>query len=290
MDTLGWTLQDYTNIALAASTIALAIFTIFLAIVTAFPPIFRERKEHYEKLNLYVFGFLSNLKDLRERTDGLNFLRFEATFPPSSVLYQDAEKHLEIDHTGLANRITSLSNDMIKHNLEVDNLLESLDNLFDQSFVKNPNALFDIEKMYQTEKDNIKRITIDRWRSLFYSLSNYSENRTTSQVLEEDIRKNVRIKFTNKQIIVEPGITIAYASNETEYLNFRNIFIDEVLKNHDVLEKISKLKERKLLLIKEAQSISYIAGKIVNSITTGNYKTKAECCPTLWRLFRNYGI
>ena len=92
------------------------------------------------------------------------------------------------------------------------------------------------------------------------------------------------------ELEIEPGIIIAYGNNENELDNIQTIFINDILKNQEILQKIVYITNKKYSMEKEdisnIRKLSF--GFFSKPIVSGQYDKTAKCCPKFWKLYRSY--
>jgi hypothetical protein len=96
--------------------------------------------------------------------------------------------------------------------------------------------------------------------------------------LDKGINPDFTIRVGDK--IIAKGDSL----EESDKLN--RIFINEVLKNTNIIEIVVDLLNRKSRLEKNVLDIRNMAIDISNLISSGYYRTKAQCCPSIFRLNR----
>jgi hypothetical protein len=264
----------------------------------------KERKKHYKKLNDVVFRPLSLLTNINNGYNLLDSLKIgiliDESIPMDYIVYRDAMLHLKEDYPDLPEMIHNIKDKIHMHNSKVESLDKlidrNIDNYAKQYYIRPTSQLFPknnhIDYNYYQKKEVVKKVVTDSWNHIIILIKNPIDVQSINKMTDEYITKNIRFRKKSNpfELEIEPGITIAFGKDENELDKIREFFINNILKNEDIIQELVCIINKKISLEKDIDYIRISANDISYAIDIDYYNKKVKCCPTAMKLLRNYGI
>jgi hypothetical protein len=252
-----------------------------------------ERRKHFVALDSAVFRTLAYLvpnvnpiiENIKGNTiidiDNLTYLKIGSTLPIKSRHYRDALKHMQKDSPNLPSKIDSLSNDINIHNEKVDNLFLLIRSLITDSSKKSTNPL--LSSSYKMSIENILSIFLRFWKEA-------TLNHNTVREIQYDVEYRInsgKFKFDNNSGLLRLNDILVAEEKDNELVEIQSRLL-KLIKNEAILSSYLELNKSKMDINKKMIEIQEIAKEISDDIQNNKYTQKAECCPTILKLIRNY--
>jgi hypothetical protein len=259
---------------------------------------FEQFKKHYLHLDETVFRTLA-IDNTNNKSKLLNYLKLDVYFPPD-YYYEDALLHMKKDRSDIPGLVDDLRIEIKNYDCQVEKLVKLIDgNIL--NYVKRSFRKIDPLKLHSytdfgndyVRKETIKNIVLEIWKRNITSIDIPTDIQTICKKIDDEIRCDI-IRFKKDfypfyQLLHNSTDQIGVGNNEQDMKDIQTIFINDLLKNEKILGKLVYLVNKKNSLENEnIFKIRNLCNQYSIRIEKSKYRTKAKCCPDLWRLFRQY--
>lgn len=193
---------------------------------------------------------------------------------------------MEKYYRSLPEETDRLLEDISQHNIEVQQSIAMINDFIDNdSYNVIQNRLLP-PTFYN---DNIHNISSMVWRDIIQNT-----NRLTNiPKIKEDIdvlvgRLTIHSKGDNNNVLSIQHQNIGEGNYPNDSSIIKDVFINNVLKNEAILQKLVYIINSKLELESRINNISHHFHNLSNAIEINYYEEKVRCCPTILKAIRNY--
>jgi len=232
-----------------------------------------ERRKHYQRLNAEVFRVLAGRFLVSAGQSGLNRLQYKMRIPYDSLLFESAVAHLEKDTKLRKRELLQLGTDVEKHNVQVERLRKVLRSLMEENLVG------------YDDNSNLPKNGTYISDACFQVLGTAYLDRLAGSSNTHFSVGQLRVQGN---LLLSDGYGIAKLA--TEQVADFTARLETILNDKRVIVEVDALRDLIKELNLEARESSIITetDHIVAAIDREIYRTKTKCCPTMWKLARDY--
>ncbi len=254
-------------------------------------------EKHYITLNKAVFQFLAPIKkgdDIEDVPEDnlIDILKIKVYLPIHSTIYKYAIHHMNKDCPSLSEKIDKLDKELNNHNLKINDLDNLIRNVITNSFIKKTNTpIISYNSKYDIDEENAREAALKSWKHI-YEKMNQPQQPNIIKYFEKELQNigdHIKKSESEQNELLIHDLLIGKGSNTNEIDNIYGIFENDILKDKEIIQKLSDIIKNRFTLNEGIKEIEELSFHISNDINNDAYDTIAECCPTfrklLWKLF-----